>query len=249
MAITVSCNVGNTSSELAAAILLYKNGREINFVSIHGIEYINDDMSKPFIGAGQPASKSALSKLVQDLIPSLATKRTVLPANVLSYDFEHLAWYVPPAARQLWFNNVELGGKVSAKVDLPGLMFYVGNEGWYVFALDSKERPTADTPLFVSPFLNVWKGGKICTGNIDVPKLASPSSFEAFEDAFFRSYFTHINIHGKDQLVKYPGGPYKLWKKLIEGSIKKFPVKALVPYGKTVGEFLENFNEGNNHAR
>jgi PRTRC genetic system protein B len=249
MAITVSCNVGNASSELAAAILLYKNGKEINFVSVHGIEYINDDMSKPFIGAGQPASKAALSQLAQDLIPGLATKRTVFPANVLSHDFEHLAWFVPPAAKQLWFNKDELGGKVSAKVDLPGLVFFVGHQGWFVFAVNSKERPTADTPLYVSPFLNVWAGGKICTGNIDVPKMSSPTSYEAFEDAFFRSYFTHINIHGKDQLVKYPGGPYKLWKKLIDGSIKKFPIKALVPFGKTVGEFLENFNEGDSHAR
>lgn len=245
MAITVSCNDGSSSSQLAAAILLYKNGKDINFVSLHDIEYINNEMSKPYIGAGRPASKSALSELVKDLVPSLATKRTVIPANVLSHDFEHLAWYVPPSKRQLWFNHEKFGGKVSASIDLPGLVFYVGLSGWYVFALKSKERPTAETELMVSPFLNVWGGGKICVGNIDVPKITDATSYLAFEEAFFRSYFTHINIHEKNRLVKFTGGPYKLWNNLISGELKKFPIKALVPVGMTVGEFLLNLDAEN----
>jgi PRTRC genetic system protein B len=249
MAIKVMCNEGGSSSTLTSAILLYGNGREINFVSVHGVEFINDDLSKPYIGAGQPASKLALSNLVKDLLPSIASKRSVMPANVLSYDYEHLAWYVPPSKKQLWFKNEALGGQVSAKIDLPGLVFFVGLNGWYVFALNTNERPTADTEMFVSPFLNVWEGGKICTGNINVPKLEGPSSTEAFEDAFFRSYFTHSNIHEKDKLVKYKGGPYKLWQKLISGELKKFPLRALVPYSLTVGEFLESLNKGENHAR
>lgn len=249
MAITVACNDGNSSSELAAAILLYKNGKEINFVSVHDIEYINNDLSKPYIGPGQPASKMALSHLVQDLLPSVASQRTIIPANVLFYDYEHLAWYVPPCKRQLWFRSQELGGEVTASVDLPGLVFYVGLTGWFVFATSTKERPTAETPLFVSPFLNVWKDGKICTGNINVPKINGQASTEAFEDAFFRSYFTHINVREKNQLVKYPGGPYQLWKELINGQLKKFPKRALVPFQSTVGEFLESLNKGVNHAR
>jgi PRTRC genetic system protein B len=242
MALAVSCSNSSSSAELAAAILLYKNGKEVNFVSVHDIEYINGEKSQPYIGVGKPASKGALSELVKDLVPSLAAKRTVMPANVLSYDFEHLAWYVPPSKRQLWFNHEKFGGKVSASIDLPGLVFFVGLSGWYVFALDSKERPTADTALMVSPFLNVWGGGKICTGNIDVPKIKDANSYLAFEEAFFRSYFTHINIHEKDRLVKFAGGPYKLWSKLINGQLKKFPVKALVPAGVTVGEFLLNLD-------
>lgn len=243
MALAVSCSEGSSSAELAAAILLYKNGKEVNFVSVHDVEYINGNKSQPYIGVGRPASKSALSELVKDLVPSLATKRTVMPANVLSYDFEHLAWYVPPSKRQLWFNNETLGGNVNATIDLPGLVFFVGLSGWFVFALNSKERPSADTELMVSPFLNVWEGGKICTGNIDVPKIRDAESYLAFEEAFFRSYFTHINIHEKDRLVKFPGGPYKLWSKLIHGQLKNFPVKALVPAGVTVGEFLLNLDK------
>lgn len=250
MAITVACNDGNSSSELAAAILLYKNGKDINFVSVHGIDYINNDLSKPYIGPGQPASKMALSELVHDLLPSVASRRAILPENVLYHDYEHLAWYVRPSKKQLWFrNDAKFGGEVTANIDLPGLVFYVGLNGWYVFATDTKERPNADTKLFVSPFLNVWQHGRICTGNISVPKINGPASTAAFEDAFFRSYFTHINVSEKDQLVNYPGGPYKLWKKLITGEIKKFPMKALVPYQSTVGEFLESLDKGDSHAR
>lgn len=243
MAFAVSCSDGSSSAQLAAAILLYRNGKEVSFVSVHDIEYIDKEKSQPYIGVGKPASKGALSELVKDLVPSLATKRMVMPANVLSYDFEHLAWYVPPSKRQLWFNQEKFGGKVTASIDLPGLVFYVGLGGWYVFAVNSKERPTEDTELLVSPFLNVWGGGKICTGNIDVPKIKDANSYLAFEEAFFRSYFTHINIHDKDRLVKFTGGPYKLWSKLIKGQLKKFPVKALVPTGVTVGKFLLNLDK------
>lgn len=244
MAIAVACNDGGTGTKLEAAILLYKNSSEINFVAVHEIEYINHDKSKPYIGAGRPATKAALSRLVKELLPSIANKRAVLPANLLSYDFEHLAWYVPPSKKQLWFNNEKLGGKQSAKIDLPGLVFYVDNKSWHVFALKTKERPNADTQLFVSPFLNVWSGGKICVGNISVPKLNGPASMEAYEDAFFNSYFTHINIHEKNGLVKYQGGPYNLWKQLIDGELNKFPLKALVPHKLTLGEFLASINGG-----
>lgn len=243
MAIKVSCSDGSSSTELAAAILLYRSDKEVNFVSVHDIEYINGEKSQPYIGVGRPASKGALNELVKDLVPSLAQKRTVLSANVLSHDFEHLAWYVPPSKRQLWFKHERFGGEVNAMIDLPGLVFFVGVSGWYVFALNSKERPAAETELMVSPFLNVWGGGKICTGNIDVPKIKDANSYLAFEEAFFRSYFTHINVHEKDRLVKFAGGPYALWSKLIKGQLKKFPVKALVPAGVTVGDFLSNLDK------
>lgn len=247
MAIQVSCSSGESSTQLAAAILLYKCDKKVNFVSMHPVEYINDDLSKPYIGAGQPVSKMVLSKLIEDLNPSTFTQRTILPENILSYDAEHIVWYTLPAKKQMWFRNEEFGGEVTANIDLPGLVFYVVNGTWYVFAHKLNKRPDADTSLFVSPFLNVWDSGKICTGNITVPKIVSPASTAAFEDAFFRSYFTHINIREKNKLVKHPGGPYKLWQQLITGEIKKLPMKALVPFKATVGDFFTKLNQRNNH--
>jgi len=243
MSITVQCSSGHSTTALETAILLYGNGKEINFVSLHDVKYINNDFAKPYIGPGKPASKMALTKLLEDLSPETVTKRTLIPENVLSYDTDHLVWYTLPTKRQLWFKSEQLGGKVTANVEIPGLVFYVYQNAWYVFAHKLKKRPSADTPLFVSPFLNVWEQGKICTGNIKLPKIKGPESTLEFEDAFFRSYFTHINIHGKDMLVKYEGGPYKLWKQLITGEITKFPMKALVSNNQTVGAIFNQLNK------
>ena len=248
MAITVESNSGGKGASLAAAILLYTNNHKVDYVSIHDIGFIGNDENKPYIGVGRPASQEALSGLMKDLMPNLAKSKTVLPANILSYDFDHIAWYTLPGKKRLWFKCEKLGGEVSAEIDLPGLVFFAGYQGWYVFAHMLDGRPDGDTPMYVAPFLNVWKGGKICTGNIKVPDIDSPNATVAFEEAFFRSYFTHINIHEAGQLVSYRGGPYAMWKKLINGSIKKFPKKALVPFNATVGEFLENFNEGDRNA-
>lgn len=248
MAITAECSSGASATSLVKAILIYASREKVNFVSLHDIGYINDDIAKPYIKHGQPASQDALSGLVKDLMPNLAMKRTVMPANILSYDFDHIAWYTKPGKKRLWFKCQHVGGEVSAEIDLPGLVFFASNSSWHVFAHRLNERPDDDTPLYVSPFLNVWKGGKICTGNINVPNISGYHSTEAFEDAFFRSYFTHANIHEKGQLVDYPGGPYVMWKKLITGKLKKFPKHALVPFKTTVGEFLEKLNEGDSNV-
>lgn len=246
MAIKVACTTaGSSSNELAAALLLYKGSNAINFVSLHDVDYVNGDKSKPYIGPGKPVSKLALSKIMQELSPKAALSRTLLPENILSFDAEHLVWYTLPTKKQMWFKNELLGGDVTALVDIPGLIFMVYQQEWYVFAHKLKKRPSADTPLFLSPFMNVWDSGKICTGNIKVPKIDSPTSTEAFEDAFFRSYFTHINIHGKNQLVKYEGGPYQLWKQLITGEVTKFPLKALVKQGSTLGDIFDLLNRRN----
>lgn len=249
MAITVESNSGGQSSGLAAAILLYINNHKVDYVSIHDIGFIGNDENRPYIGVGRPASQEALSGLVKDLMPNLAKSKTVIPSNILSYDFDHIAWYTKPGKKRLWFKCPNVGGEVSAEIDLPGLVFFASNSDWYVFAHQLNDRPDDDTPLYVSPFLNVWKDGKICTGNIKVPQIDGYHSTEAFEDAFFRSYFTHANIHEKGQLVNYPGGPYVMWEKLITGKLNKFPKRALVPFKMTVGEFLGKLNEGDSNAR
>jgi PRTRC genetic system protein B len=161
----------------------------------------------------------------------------LLGDHILAKGSDHLAWYCKPQKRQVWFKNDELGQDVSATTDHPGLVFIIGKGHWYVFAVKGNERPTSGTPLFVSPYLNVWKGGHICTGNIETPKGAMKFSTEAWEEAFFRSYFTHPNQHEKGALTKYRGGIFALWRALMKG--RAFPTKSLVSSGETLGQAFE----------
>jgi len=221
---------------MSAAILLYgEQCRQAVFASVHDVKVNKQGVAT--IQAGTPVSKTGLVKMMQTLVPEDYAPAELLGEHILAKGADHLAWYCKPQRRQVWFKNKEIGMNVNANTDHPALLFIVGKEGWYVFAIKGSERPTADTPLYVAPYLNVWKGGHICTGNIETPKGVMKFSTEAWEEAFFRSYFTHPNQHEKGALTKYRGGIFTLWRALMKG--RAFPTESLVSAGETLGSAFE----------
>lgn len=219
---------------LANALLLYKeDGQKSVFASIHDIE-----MKKgiPSIQAGSPVSKTALVEMLKELVPEDYAPIKLIENHILAQGSNHLVWYSKPKKRQVWFKSEKLG-EVSALTDHPGLVFMVTMDDWYVFAVKSRARPTASTPLYVAPYFNVWQGGRICTGNVVMPQGSAKYDTAAWEEAFFRSYFTHPNIHDKNKLTLHRGGPVALWKALLKG--RAFSADSLVPAGLKLGEAFE----------
>lgn len=240
--ISVSCPTPNRL-HLKKALLVYGGSQNAEgYVSLHDVEHTDRG---PIISAGKPASKSAIRALLQDL--SRRNKKgelSFIPQHILSQSDTHLVWYVAPQLRQLWFRCQPLGGEVSAVLPQPGLVFAVTPQGWFVYAVKGNARPDLDTEIFVSPYLNVWEGGKICTGNVTTPKGNDRWNTVAWEEAFFRSYFTHINIHGKGKLVNYNRGAYAFWRNLLAKAPKRFPEDRLVPYRSTLGDLLSALSKG-----
>jgi len=223
--------------QMSNAILLYsERGGQTVFASVHDIK--TSDEGKATIEAGTPVSKTGLVKMMQALVPENYAPAELLGNHILAKGSDHLVWYCKPQKRQVWFKCAEVGtGEVTAKTHHPGLVFIIGKGKWYVFAVKGNKRPTSSTPLYVSPYLNVWKGGHICTGNIETPKGESRFSTEAWEEAFFRSFFTHPNQHEKGALTKYRGGIFSLWRALMKGRV--FPTESLVAAGETLGQAFE----------
>ena len=237
MQVSAAC-VSSTQQvyEMSAAILLYREQhRQTVFASVHDIQVNKQGVAT--IHAGTPVSKIGLVKLMQTLVPEDYAPAELIGEHILAKGNDHLVWLCPPQRRPVWFKNEQIGRDVSATTDHPRLVFLVGKAGWFVFALKEDKRPTANTPLYVSPYLNVWKGGHICTGNIETPKGAMKFSTAAWEEAFFRSYFTHPNQHEKGALTKYRGGIITLWRALMKG--RKFPTESLVPACETLGQAFE----------
>lgn len=237
MQVSAAC-VSNTQQvfEMSAAILLYKEQNRQNvFASVHDVTISKQGVAT--IQAGTPVSRTGLVKMMQTLVPEDYAPAELLGEHILAKGADHLAWYCKPQRHQVWFKCNEIGMDVSAHADHPGLVFIVGKNGWYVFAVKDDRRPSANTPLYVAPYLNVWEGGHICTGNIETPKGVMRFSTVAWEEAFFRSYFTHPNQHEKGALTKYRGGIFALWRALMKG--RKFPVNSLVPAKETLGQAFE----------
>lgn len=149
----------------------------------------------------------------------------ILPTNILHINPNEngtVLWYTKVGRRQLFFaKSLEIP---NGTVQVPPILWYANKNSLSVFALASNRRPTEKTPLYYAPFFNIYEGGNVCMGKVDVniKNSASVEEFtQAWESYFFNSYFSHLN--GCNPLN---GNCVSLWKNLINTD-KAFPKKAL----------------------
>lgn len=235
---------GETSIVLTQAILVYSKEGPSNFSSrsdalyatLHPVENFGTEAKPNFqLAAGRPLTREALLAMFEELAKKHSLNTDILPENVLSISADHMVWWLPAGERNVFFNTNELG-KRSAKVPHPALMFAVAKGQWYVFALAANARPTAETVLQFAPYFNVYDSCAICTGSARVPRGISASATGEWEKAFFDSEFTHIN--GSQKKATHPRGEYALWKELLDGFYKMFPVEYLTPTKFTLATFM-----------
>jgi PRTRC genetic system protein B len=233
---------GETGSEvkLSSAILFYSGQQGENYATVHPVtagDGGRKKASRPVIGAGRPVDREALLRTLGALAANTAPAADFLPVTVLGISSSALTWWCAPAKRRVFFECKELGGKRTAVVHHPGLVFQAAASGFRVFAIEGKDRPTADTGLFEPPYFNTWDLGKICIGTARVPKRINVAAIAGWEEGFFNSAFTHPN-HGSKR-VEYEDGFYAFWRDMLEGKFSKaYPLKVLVPMKKTVRDLV-----------
>ncbi|HGF4015137.1 PRTRC system protein B [Burkholderia cenocepacia] len=225
--------IGSGSSlKLEHAILLYSRPGHLGSAAENGFVTINPvriEKGNAVIGPGQPASRAALVDALDRLAEREQT-RALFHSRLLGRGVDYAVWYVPPGKRHLAFNHPSVGGKKAGTCALPGLVFFLVRDDWYVFAYRGKRRPSARTPLYRTPFYNVWQEGRICVGNIDLPKQGTSAPLEQWEDAFFGTWFTHPNIP-EAQLLRKGENCGKLWMALLAGKHESFPSALLARMG------------------
>jgi PRTRC genetic system protein B len=226
---------GHTAAlSLTRAILVYQGGGS-SFATVHNVARGD---TGPLILAGKPLTPAVATRLARELAKAAARGGGFMPQTLLYLDGDVLAWWVPPCHRHVAFRAKQLGADERGEVvPHPGLVFCVtGRRAWYVWAVVGAERPAPDTPLYRSPYFNVWDDGAICTGNVGLPQGTTAEKVEAWNASFFGSFFTHPN--GNGVLVSYRGGPYKLWRDLLDGRFTEFPQRVLKPTGHTLAQTL-----------
>jgi PRTRC genetic system protein B len=233
--VEIQCE-GVTEVSLQTALLIYSNGRRDEiYITQHDVKIVGQ---RPMLMAGVPVTKDALAQFA-DVAAVKTAYSGFVPDRVIYVARNTVAWWTPAQRRRVWFKADAPIGERSAEVSHPPLMFVARNDKWYVFALKDDARPTPKTKLFRAPYFNVWDEGEICTGNVELPTHAGPETLSAYEEAFFRSRFTHSNskklIHGK-------GGAKALWLSLLDGA--DFPMDQLVNVSTTVQQFFERLSSG-----
>ena len=220
---------------LSKAILLYQGKDQNTFATVHDIALQG---KTPVILEGKSMTVEAVVRLAIDLSRN-AIRGGFVPANLLFLDGDVMAWWLPPARRHIAFRAAELGvSECGEVVPHPGLVFRIdGMRRWHVWAVLGAERPCETTALFQAPYFNVSSDGAICTGNVSLPDGNTAERIGAWNDAFFGSFFTHPNVHGK--LVTYKGGAFKFWRDMLDGRHGEFPEHVLVPAKRTLADALD----------
>jgi len=171
---------------------------------------------------GAPLTREVLHKICSLVIPSLQVMEYI-PEKVLAYSpGTAILWWTPVVSRCVFFTKET--GLRSGAYPLPATLFLVTNGALHTWALATGVRPEPSTPIYHSPFFNVYEGGTCCMGNIELPRNASPGDIDDWEKTFFDGA-CNGHIAPKLQGIE----PYELWK-VIEGKTE-FPKEHLVPCG------------------
>lgn len=222
---------GETTLRLTGAVLMYQSGRGDIYATSHPVVQESGSLGRPVIGAGVPLSKGSLAKFAEAVSTATAFSG-FLPEHLLFSSPNLIAWWTPAQVRTTWFKKAGVG-EISGHglAAHPALVFVATPTDWFVFALRDSVRPAPTTRLYHAPHFNVWKGGRICTGNVDLPPTFGAEVIDRYETAFFRSHFTHPN---RSDAVKYKGGMQKLWQDQLAAPDLEAMRRALVDSKETL---------------
>ncbi|AIU28361.1 hypothetical protein LV28_18900 [Pandoraea pnomenusa] len=219
-----------------SALVMYRDdGSAHAFATCHPIHFIGD---VPHLGPGTALNHDHLADFAA-VAQKQAAYAGFVPERLIYTQPNLIAWWRPAGKRHVWFSTGDAIGQRAGATEHPPLVFVASHRGWHVFALRTNTRPTPESALFNAPYYNVWQDGRICAGNAQTPKSATPDSIKGFEDAFFRSRFTHPN---QPRLIKRKGGATQLWLDLLDGVA--FPLAALIPAGETLADAIHRIATG-----
>lgn len=226
---------GETVLNLVGAVLMYQSDRGDVYATSHPVVPDAQHPGRKVIGAGVPLSKGSLAKFA-DAVGAATAFAGFLPENLLFSSPNLIAWWTPAQERMTWFKPAGSGKLDGASPAAhPALVFVATPGDWFVFALAASARPTPSTPLYHSPHFNVWDGGRICTGNVELPATFGAEVIHSYESAFFRSHFTHPN---RTTAVKHKGGMEQLWREQLAAPDPEAMNRALVRSKETLQEAI-----------
>lgn len=226
---------GERALQLVGAVLMYESNRGDVYATSHPIVADAQHPGRKVIGAGVPLTKGGLAKFA-DTVAAATAFAGFLPENLLFSSPNLIAWWAPRAVRMTWFKKAGSGNiEGSGMAAHPALVFVATPNDWFVFALRENARPAPRTHLHHAPHFNVWDGGRICTGNVELPPVFGAEVIDRYERAFFRSHFTHPN---RSNAVKHKGGMVELWRAQLASADPDAMQRAIVDSKETLQEAI-----------
>ena len=180
--------------------------------------------------------------------PDARQKITFQDEKVLGKSYDTIVWYEKSRLAPIYFlandRNKEINQKLNAlsgkTVLWPPLLFMIRGITLYCKALNSNQRPTLKSRLFVAPFTHInEQNGSVCLPsgvNIDRQKSLE-ENMANISECFYQGIFGHKT--GSMQQVKHPGGHDGFWIKYMQKEkYCRFPAKRLIETSQTLEDFL-----------
>ncbi|MGF7082144.1 PRTRC system protein B [Mucilaginibacter sp. UYCu711] len=183
---------------------------------------------------------SALADLLQtskEMQSSYLKSNGLLPQNVLYVNQQangYAVWYSPPQEVNLFFvDGLQIP---SGKFHVPAMLWKANAERLTVHALKGKGKPMENTKLCHAPYLNIYAGGQVCMGTVQI-NIGKSTCLEEFiqtwERYFFNSNFSH-SINGNNSTKS---NTTDLWRSLA-GTGEQFPQNELMQTSLTLKQII-----------
>jgi len=195
------------------------------------------------LGSGKPVTKDLLDSLAKFLSKRKAKQEKVftfkenrIPPNVLYAGQEstqkNISWFLNEPKRVLYFSkelNIPTG-----EVQLPNLVFTatLNPASISVFSYTDTEL-VSTSRMYLAPFHNTDQDG-VCLGTVKIKTNTNywEDLIQGAENAFFNSYFTHLN--GGSPVT---GNLNSIFDECISQKVP-FPTDALIATTKTLNDVL-----------
>jgi PRTRC genetic system protein B len=182
--------------ELARVLCLYrrKGARDVELSMLHSVD-------KGVIQPGSPVNPVNFAKAIYRLKEGEKIERLrLLDERVLAENHRQVLWWRPASVTPMWFKTAspvpELTALNGVPIPQPALLFHADKttQSLQVWALAENVRPTADTPIYHAPYMNLSPSPHVCLGNARANKsieAADKSTPAQWEYIFFDSNFSH----------------------------------------------------------
>ena len=237
-----SVNIGSSQDfRLSRALLVYGTSSYQGFPYRHPFVTLHEvvhDGNNARLSAGQLMTPEMLIDVMAGL--GRCVPLEILPEEVLVRTAEMIVWWTTRGERTMFFSDrgedpllKKMNGK---RYPQPPLLFKASGAQLWIRALNTNERPRAETRLCMAPYWNCYDNGVVCTGSMKIPRDKSVTAIEMWEQAFFQSEFTHAS--GTRKHTRFPGGLLAMWQSLA--GKKDFPSTYLVKLPQTLAEFVND---------
>ncbi|ABD72093.1 hypothetical protein Rfer_4407 (plasmid) [Rhodoferax ferrireducens T118] len=228
--------------ELEKAFLVYGarssySRREVGYVSEHNVNI--NSKGVPTIMKGRALKKDSLMAALRQLARQQGISDLVwVDDQTIATSSTLQVWWTPAQSR--WMHFQSQGLQLSLPAQNPPLVWLACGECLMVFALKENIKPGPTTALHHAPLFNVFANAEVCAGSMQKPK---DGNAKEWVESFYAATFTHANPPSR-RLTTYRQGEKALWKHLMTSKKKPaFPTDKLKPFGKTLGEVVQNLEK------